>query len=103
MKGVLPWLICWACRAGTRDFGPALAALVGPLQNIIFPRRTLIQFINPHRPASWAGCRAGSPVSYSMCLWKGPSLIHSVGPYLPPFQSLVYAPPPGSAPLRGGR
>ena len=31
MKGVLPWLVRWACRAGTRDFCSALADLVGPL------------------------------------------------------------------------
>jgi hypothetical protein len=36
MKGILLWLVCWACRAGTIDFGPALAALVGPVQNIFF-------------------------------------------------------------------
>ncbi len=33
-KGVLPWLVRWACRAGTRDFCPALAALVSTVQNI---------------------------------------------------------------------
>jgi hypothetical protein len=32
---VLPWLPSWP-RAGTRDFCPALASLVGPVQNIIF-------------------------------------------------------------------
>ncbi len=37
--GVLPWLILWACHAGTRDFCAALAAL----QNI-FPYRSLFQF-----------------------------------------------------------
>ncbi len=31
---VLPWLVHWACRAGTRDFCPASAALVSPVQNI---------------------------------------------------------------------
>jgi hypothetical protein len=35
MKGVLSWLVRWACRAGTRDFYSALAALVGPVQNIL--------------------------------------------------------------------
>ncbi len=39
MKGVLPWLVRWACRAGTRDFCSALAALIGPLQNVFFPHR----------------------------------------------------------------
>ncbi len=34
MKGVLPWLVRWALRAGTRDFCPALAAHVRPVQNI---------------------------------------------------------------------
>ncbi len=36
VKGVLPWLIHWACRAGTRDFCSALAALVSLVQNIFF-------------------------------------------------------------------
>ena len=36
MKGVLPWLVRWAGHAGTSDFSPALAALVGPVQNIFF-------------------------------------------------------------------
>jgi len=34
MKGVLPWLIYWACNADTRDFCSVLAALVGTVQNI---------------------------------------------------------------------
>jgi hypothetical protein len=36
MKGVISCLICWARRAGTRDFGPVLAPLVGPVQNTLF-------------------------------------------------------------------
>jgi hypothetical protein len=37
MKGVLPWLFRWAfCHADTRDFCSALAALIGPVQNIFF-------------------------------------------------------------------
>jgi hypothetical protein len=34
MKWVLPCLVCWAGHAGQRDFYPALAALVAPVQNI---------------------------------------------------------------------
>ncbi len=34
MKGVLPWLVRWACPAGTWDFCPALASLVGLVQTI---------------------------------------------------------------------
>jgi hypothetical protein len=33
MKGVLPWLVRWARRAGTRDFCPAFVAVVGTVQN----------------------------------------------------------------------
>ncbi len=60
IKGVLPWLACWACRAGTRDFCPAFAVLVAQYK-IFFPNRTLFPFICPHRSATWAGSRAGSP------------------------------------------
>jgi hypothetical protein len=31
---IISWMVRWACRAGTRDFGPALAALVGSVKNI---------------------------------------------------------------------
>jgi hypothetical protein len=44
MKGLLPWLVRWARRAGTRDFYPALAALVSPVQNIFSPPGLLIEF-----------------------------------------------------------
>ncbi len=56
----------WARRACTRDFYPALAALVSPIQphrTTFFPHRTLFQFVCPHRPATWVGSRAGPPVS----------------------------------------
>jgi hypothetical protein len=36
MKGVLPWLIRWACHVSSRDLYPALAALVSQEQNIFF-------------------------------------------------------------------
>jgi hypothetical protein len=36
LKEVFPWLVRWARSAGTRDFYPALAALVNPVQNIFF-------------------------------------------------------------------
>jgi hypothetical protein len=43
LKEVLPWLVHWASRAGTRDFYPALPALY----KIFFPHRTLFQFMCP--------------------------------------------------------
>jgi hypothetical protein len=36
LNGVLPGLVRWACRTGTRDFYPSLAALDSPVQNIFF-------------------------------------------------------------------
>jgi hypothetical protein len=36
IKGVLPWLVRWARRIRKIDLCPALAALVSPVQNIIF-------------------------------------------------------------------
>ncbi len=54
-------LLGLSCRY-TRDFCSALAALVG--QVYFLPHRTLFQFLCPHRPARWAGSRAGSLVSW---------------------------------------
>jgi hypothetical protein len=76
MKGVFSWLVRWACRAGTRDFCSALAAIAGPDPNIFFPRRTLFQFLCPNRPASWAGSRVGSPVSYCLSLHGHGTPVH---------------------------
>ncbi len=64
MKGVLRWLFCWACRAGTRHFFPALAALVGPVQSV-FP----------------ISQQAGQAVvlgrlSLSMCLWTKQRMVN---------------------------
>jgi hypothetical protein len=47
MKGVLPWLIRWAYHAVTRDFCPALAALVGLVQNIFF---LIVHYFNLYAP-----------------------------------------------------
>jgi hypothetical protein len=49
MKRVLPWLLCWACRAGTRNFFPALAALVSPVQSIFY---LAVHNISIHLPPS---------------------------------------------------
>ncbi len=63
MQEVLPWLVRWALRAGMRDFCPALAALVGPVQKIFFSHPTLFFIRLSSSPRKRAGRRAGSPVS----------------------------------------
>jgi hypothetical protein len=71
MKGVLPWLVCWTRHTGTRDFYPALAALVSSVKNNFF---LAIHYSNLCVPASpnqpiclyayvEACSRAGPPVS----------------------------------------
>ncbi len=45
------------------DFCP-----VQPSTKYYFPHRTLFHFISPHRPATWLGSRAGSPVFVSLVI-----------------------------------
>jgi hypothetical protein len=80
MEGVLPWLVRWTRYAGTIDFCHALASQ--PSTKYYFSYRTLFQFISSHRPATWEGSRAGSPVS--LCLW---TKLTPCPP--PPIQSLI--------------
>jgi hypothetical protein len=62
--GVLPYLVRWARHAGTIDFCPALAALVSPVQHIIFLTAHFFTLL-----VTWAGSRAGSPVSVSLVIF----------------------------------
>ncbi len=62
MKGVLPGLVRWARRIGTRDFCSVLGALVDLVQEN-FPHQIIFHLICPHHLASWAGSCAESPVS----------------------------------------
>ncbi len=67
MKEALPWLVRCACRAGTRDFCPVYAALVGPAQNIFF---LTLHYFNSFVPiAQQAGQLAVlCHLSHIMCL-----------------------------------
>jgi hypothetical protein len=67
MKGILPWLVHWACSADTRDFCPALATLVSLVQNIIF---LTIHFFNSFVPIAQQAGQAVvlSLLSFSMYL-----------------------------------
>jgi hypothetical protein len=68
-KGVLPCLIRWACRASTRDFCSALAAIVGPVQNIFFLTE---QYFNCFVPVTQQAGQAAmlGRLSLSLCLWS---------------------------------
>jgi hypothetical protein len=58
MIGVLPSSDRWTFRAGTIDFCPAFAALVSPIQNIIFLTALFFTLLVPSRPATWVGRQA---------------------------------------------
>ncbi len=55
----------FSCRY--KRFLSCLGCYVGPVKKCLFPHRTLFQFICSHRPASWAGSRAGLPLSLCLC------------------------------------
>jgi hypothetical protein len=69
MKEVHPWLVRWARGAGTRDFCPALAALVGPVQNIFVS--PYLHFFTLFVPIAQQAGQAVVPrrLSLNMCLW----------------------------------
>jgi hypothetical protein len=47
MKGVFPWLVRWTRHTGTRDFWPALADLVSPVQNTFSSPYTISVHLSP--------------------------------------------------------
>ncbi len=69
LKGVLPWLVRWAGRASTRDFYPAVAALVSLVQNIYFLTVHYFNLCVPiaQQPAGLAVVQGR--LSMNVCLW----------------------------------
>jgi hypothetical protein len=68
MKGVLSWLVRWACRTGTRDFFLDWLLIVGPEQTIFFLTvhylYTFVPFAKQPRQAAVL-----SRLSLSVYLW----------------------------------
>jgi hypothetical protein len=66
MRGVLPWLVHWAVVCGF--FCSALAALVGPVQNMYF---LTVHYFNFCVPIAQQARQAAvlDRLSLSMCLW----------------------------------
>ncbi len=77
MKGVLPWLDRWACRACTRDFCSSLAALAGPVQSTF---SLTVHYFSSFVPIAQRAGRAvmQARLSLDVCLWD--KLIASMGP-----------------------
>jgi hypothetical protein len=67
IKGVLPWLVRWTRRAGTIEFRPALAALVSPVQNIIF---LTVHFFTLLVSIAQQPEQAGVLGRLSLCIWQ---------------------------------
>jgi hypothetical protein len=69
MKGVLSWLVRWACRAGTIGF--CSAALVGPVQNFYF---LTVHYFNAFVPIVRQAGQAAmlGRLSLGVCLWHTP-------------------------------
>jgi hypothetical protein len=69
MIGVLPWLVRWASCTSTKYFCYASAALVGPVQNILF---LIEQFFNSFVPIAKRAGQAAvqGRLSLSTCLWS---------------------------------
>jgi hypothetical protein len=64
MKQVLSWLVrSWLVMPVQEIFVQPWQPQSAQYTKHIFPHPTLFQFLCPHRPASCAGIRAGSPVS----------------------------------------
>ncbi len=68
MKGVLPWLVPWACRGSTKDFCSALAALVGPVENIFFLTVHYFNYFFPIAQQAGQAAMLGR-LSLSVRLW----------------------------------
>ncbi len=66
-KGVLSWMVRWAQCSGTKDFCPALAALVSPVQNIFsLPSHYSLSFVPIAQQAGQAVMTRH--LSLNMCL-----------------------------------
>jgi hypothetical protein len=76
IKGVLPWLVRWACRSGTIHFCSAFAALFGPGQYNFFLTIHYFHSFVPIAQQAWQAAVLGR-LSLSMCLWEELPLVDS--------------------------
>jgi hypothetical protein len=71
MKGVIPWLVRWACSAGEGNIYTAFAAPVGPVKNFLPLTEHLFNYfvLIAHQAGQAA---ALGRLSLSMCHWRSP-------------------------------
>ncbi len=72
IEGVHPWLVCWACRAGTGYFCSSLTALVSPVLNIFSSLYTISFPLSPSPSKLGSSGQAAvlGRLSNSMWLWS---------------------------------
>jgi hypothetical protein len=66
MKGVLPWLVHWACRAGTRDFCSVFSSR--PRTKYFFLAVRYFHYFFPIAQQAGQAAMLGR-LSLSVCLW----------------------------------
>jgi hypothetical protein len=65
----LPWVVLWALQAGTRDFYPAMPALVGPVRNIFSSPYTISINLSPCIAQHAGQAVVQGRASLNVCLW----------------------------------
>jgi hypothetical protein len=68
LKVGIPWLVRWVRRAGTRDFYPAVAPLVSPVQNIFLLTINYFNLCVPIAQQPGQAVVQGN-LSLNVCLW----------------------------------
>ncbi len=61
-------MVRWVIRT-VQQILSCLGCSSQPSTKYFFPHRTLFPFISPHRPGTWAGSRAGSPLSVCLVVY----------------------------------
>jgi hypothetical protein len=69
MKGILPCLVRWACRAGTRDFLSCLGCSSQPVKNVFSLTAHYLLFYVFHIAQQSGQAVVPGHLSLSMCIW----------------------------------
>jgi hypothetical protein len=78
MKGVLSWLVLWACRARYKRFLFCLSCSSRPSTKYFFPHRTLFQFLWSPSPSKLGSGQEAVPGCLSLMWVSGCAYVHGV-------------------------